>query len=168
MTAERYVLVGKKDTPDGLEAFRGKVIATALAAEERYVVAVILKGKLGDEVRLKAVTDVEGALFDLVEGSKNAADAVMTEDAAWKAIEKDEELGPKLKVVFTSEELPRDLVVIFRPNAGDIDLDKLKAILKEMASNDAGRQVLSSIRVEGFEDINQERLTKAQELFRGK
>ena len=107
-------------------------------------------------------------MFDLVEGSKNAADAVLMEEASWRAIEKDEELGPKLKVVFISDELPRDVVVLFRPNAGDIDADKLKATLKEMSSNDAGRQVLNSIRVEAFEDVNSERLAKAQALFHAK
>ena len=42
---------------------------------------------------------------------KNTADAVLVEDAAWKLFEKDEELGPKLKAVYQSDELPRDLVV---------------------------------------------------------
>ena len=160
LPAERYVVDALK-TASG--DFQGKTIATTLAKEERYVSAVILQGKFGDEVRLKAVSDVEGALFDLVEGTKNAADAVLVEEAAWKAIEKDEELGPKLKVVFTTDELPRDLVVLFRANVDGIDDGKLKAALK-----DADKQVLASIRVDAFVDVDQARLAKAQALFNGK
>jgi hypothetical protein len=152
--AERYVVVVSKTASDDLH---GKSIATTLTKEERYVDAVILQGKFGDEVRLKAVTDVEGALFDRADGAKNAPDAVLVEDAAWSAIGKDEELGPKLKVAFTSDELPRDLVVVFRPNAGNLDVEKLKAALKS-----ADKQVLNSIRVEAFVDIDQARLAKAQ------
>ena len=158
--AERFVLVTLKTASGELQ---GKTIATTLAKEERYVDAVILHGKLGDEVRLKAVTDVEGALFDLVEGAKNAADAVLVEEAAWKVIEPDDELGPKLKVAFTSDELPRDLVVLFRPNVGDLDVEKLKATLKSV-----DKQVLNSIRVEAFVDVNSERLSKAEATFYGK
>jgi ABC transporter, phosphonate, periplasmic substrate-binding protein len=163
--AERYVVVALKTAGEDLH---GKTIATTLAKEERYVNAVILQGKFGDEVRLKAVTDVEGALFDLVDGSKNAADAVLVEDAAWNAIEKDEELSPKLKVAFTSDELPRNLVVLFRSNANGIDTEKLKSVLKDMGANDAGKQVLNSIRVETFEEVNKERLSKAEVRFHGK
>ncbi len=155
--AERFVLVAAKDAGDDL---RGKIIATTLGREERYITAVILQGKLGEEVRLQPVTDVEGAAFDLAEGAKGAADLVLMEQGAWKVIQKDEELGPKLKAVFISDELPRDLVVVFRPNADGLDTGKLVAALKN-----ADKQILASIRVEAFVDVDQERLKKAQALF---
>jgi len=158
--AERYVLVTGKNAGDDLH---GKTIATTLAKEERYVTAVILAGKLGEEVRLKPVTDVEGAAFDLADGAKDAAEAVLMEEGAWKALSADEELGPKLKAAFTSEELPRDLVVIFRPNAGSLDIEKLKTALKQ-----TDKQILSSIRVEAFVDVDKERLSKAEALYRAK
>jgi hypothetical protein len=154
---ERFVLATRKDAGDDL---RGKTIATTLSKEERYVTAVILQGKLGEEVRLKAVSDVEGAAFDLVEGAKTAADAVLMEQGAWNVLEKDEELGPKLKAAFVSDELPRDLVVVFRANAEGLDTGQLAAALKN-----ADKQILASIRVEAFTDVDQERLKKAQALF---
>jgi hypothetical protein len=154
--AERYVLVTGKNAGDDLH---GKIIATTLSKEERYVTAVILQGKLDDEVRLKAVTDIEGAAFDLVEGTKSAADAVLMEEGTWKVIAKDDELGPKLKAAFTSDELPGALVVVFRPNADKLDAGKFK---------NADKQILSSIRVEAFVDVDQERLKKAQALFNAK
>jgi hypothetical protein len=158
--AERFVVVTAKDAGDDL---RGKTIATTLSKEERYVTAVILHGKLGEEVRLKVVNDPEGAAFDLVEGAKGAADAVLMEEGTWKVIEKDEELGSKLKAAFTSDELPRDLVVVFRPNAEGLDTGKLTAALKN-----ADKQILASIRVEAFVDVDHERLKKAQALFHAK
>jgi hypothetical protein len=165
VAAERYVVVEKKDTGDDLT---GKIVATTLAAEERYVIGVVLQDKFGRELRLKPVTDVEGAVFDLVEGAKDAADAVLMEEGAWALFRDDSELGPKLKVVFESAELPRDLVVAFRPNAGKLDVEKLKIALKAMNTDEAGKSVLRSIRVESFGDVNQERLAKAETLFHAK
>lgn len=167
VATERYVVVVKKGAGDGLDAVKGKVLATTLAAEERYVIGVILQDKLS-EVRLKAVTDIEGAVFDIVEGVKDSAGAVLMEEAAWQAMEKDEELGPKLKAAYRSEELPGALVVAFRANVGKLDLCKLKTAMTSLGKTDDGRKTLGSIRVEVFEDLNQPRLKKAQESFLGK
>ena len=165
---ERYVLVARKDASDDLARWTGKTIATPLAGEQRYVISVILQGKLGEELRLKPVDDMEGAVFDLVGAGKNAADAVLLEAAAWKLFEKDEEFGPKLKVLFTSDELPRDLVVLFGSKNSALDADKLKGILKGMNSSEGGQKILQSIRVESFVDLDRDRLAKAEKLFYGK
>ena len=165
---EHCVLVVRKDAGDDPGKLAGKTIATPLAGEQRYVISVALQGKLGEEIRLKPVTDVEGAVFDLVEGAKNAADAVLMEAGAWTLFKDDPELGPKLKVVYQSEELPRDLVVTFGPKRDTLDADKLKAVLKDMSSNEAGKQILNSIRVEAFVEIDKERLSQAQARFYGK
>lgn len=164
VAAERCVLVASKDASDDLATWQGKTIATPLAAEQRYVISVVLQSKLGDEVRLRSTMDVEGAVFDLVEKAKGAADAVLMEEAAWKLFEGDSELGPKLKIIFRSDELPRDLVVKF----GDADTGKTVATLKGMNASDDGKKVLRSIRVEAFVDLDQERLAKARQLFSGK
>jgi hypothetical protein len=177
---ERYVLVVRKDASDDLAKLTGKTIATPLANEQRYVIAVVLRSKLGEEVRLKPVTDVEGAVFDLVEdvsprrdnvpagGTKNAADAVLMEMGAWALFKDDPELSPKLKVVYQSEELPRDLVVLFGPKNDALNSDKLKSALKEMTGNEEGKKILGSIRVESFVEIDKARLSQAQALFYGK
>ena len=157
VAAERYVLVTKGAA---LETLAGKSIATPLAAEPRFVAGVILRGKLGVDVRLQPVTDVEGAVLDLVEGAKNAAAAVLMEEGTWQVIRADAELGAQVKAVFTSDELPGNLVVKF---AGKVDTDKLKAALKATPS-----EILSSIRVEKFDEIQTDRLKRAEELFHGK
>lgn len=160
VAAERYVLVARGDAGGDLAAVG--TIATTLAAEERFLLGVVLQDKWR-EVRLKPVGDLEGAAFDLAEKSKNAADAVLMEEGTWVALAKDEELGPKLKVIYRSEELPGPLVVAFGANVGGLDLEKLKAALK---GTDAA--VLSSIRVERFVDVDGERLKKAEARFYGK
>lgn len=163
---ERYVLVAKKDASDKLVDWQTKIVATTLASEPRYVIGVILADKLGREVRLKSTMDIEGAVFDIVEGAKGAADGVLVEEATWKALfEPDEELGPKLKVVYQSEELPGDLVVVFQPNAAGLDTEKLKAALTQMRETEAGKTILRNIRVEASVDVNQNRLSKAQAQF---
>lgn len=163
--AERYVLVVRKNAPDDPAALAGRTIATPLAAEQRFVLAVVLQNKLGDETRLKTVLDTEGAIFDLAEGAKNAADAVLLEESSWKMIHEDADLGPQVKAVFTSADMPRNLVVLFRENAGKLDSAKLKESLKAMAADPAGKGILENIRVESFTDIDEGRLQKARNLF---
>ena len=165
--SERFVLVLKKGTGENLDAAKGKIIATTLSAEERYVKGVILQDKLGGEVRLKPVTDVEAAAMDLAEGAKNAAEAVLMEEGAWKAIEKDEELGPKLKAVYRSEDLPCAMLVAFCAPADSPGIEKVKTVFKTIQNTDAGQQALASIRVEKFADVDDARLKKAEKLFLG-
>jgi hypothetical protein len=165
---ERYALVVRKDASDDPAKLEGKTIATPLAGEQRYVVAVVLQGKLGEEIRLKQTMDVEGAVFDLAEAAKNAADAVLLEDGAWKVFQDDPDSGGKLKVVYQSDGLPHDLVVLFVDKAKLPDTDKVKTVLKDMASNADGQKILHSIQVESFADIDQARLSKAEKLFYGK
>jgi hypothetical protein len=152
---ERYVVVAKKTAGDE----PGPVMVTPLAAEQIYVLNVILAGKFGRELRLKPTLDVEGAVFDLVEGGKNAGDAVLMEEATWKVIAADPELGPVTKVVFTSEELPGNLVVRFAGQAAE----SLKAKLLALPAEARG-----AIRVEAFQEVDEPRLSRARERFHGK
>ncbi len=165
---ERDVLVARKDASDDLSKFEGKTIATPLAGEQRYVIGVVLQGKLGEEIRLKQTMDVEGAVFDLAEGSKNAADAVLLEAGAWDLFKDDPDSGQKLKVIYRSDELPRDLVVVFGVKSGTLNVDKVKQVLKGMGGSDDGEKILRSIRVDSFTDVDQGRLSKAEKLFYGK
>lgn len=153
VAAERYVLVAKQ--ADGI-----KTVATPLAPEQVYVMSVVLQDKFGDELRLQSVLDVEGAVFDMADGVKNAADAVLMEEETWQVLGADAELKGKVKAVFTSEELPGNLVVVF---GGATDAGKLKSALKEMP-----KEVLSNLRVAAFGDVDEARLQKARERFRGK
>jgi hypothetical protein len=164
---ERYALVARRDGGDDLAKFQGKTIATPLADEQRYVIAVILQGKLGEEVRLRPTTDVESAVFDLAEGATNAAAAVLLETAGWELFKDDPESGGKLKVIYQSDELPRDMVVGFPAATGALNLDKVKQALKDIGGSEAGQRILRSIQVESFTDIDQNRLAKAEKLFHG-
>ena len=119
---ERYVVVARKSAGDGLESFKGKSIWTTLAAEEKYVAAVILQGKAGGSL-LKPISDVEGAAFDVVDTVSRAGDGVLMEEETWKVLAQDGEIGPKLKVVYRSDLLPCQLVVAFRANVGGLSLD---------------------------------------------
>ncbi len=154
---ERYVLVTKGTV---LDALADKTIATPLALEPQFVAGVILQNRLGAGVRLQPITDVEGAVMDLVEGAKNAPAAVLMEEGIWQVIHADAELGPQVKAVFTSDELPGNLVVTF---GGKGTVGKLKDALKATPA-----EILSSIRVETFSEVNMERLKKAEERFCGK
>ena len=165
---ERYVLVARKDASEDLSKLEGKTIATPLAGEQRYVIGVVLQGKLGEEIRLKQTMDVEGAVFDLAEGAKNAADAVLLEAGTWDLFKDDPDSGQKLKVVYRSDELPRDLVVVFGAKGGTLNADKVKQALKDMNCSEDGQKVLRSIRVDSFTDVDQGRLSKAEKLFYGK
>jgi hypothetical protein len=165
---ERYLLVTRRDASDDVAKLEGKTFATPLATEQRYVIGVVLRGKLGEEIRLKQTMDVEGAVFDLAGGARNATDAVLLEAGAWDLFKDDPDSGQKLKVVYQSDELPRDLVVLFGPKSGGLNVDKVKQVLKDMSGSEDGQRVLRSIRVESFMDIDRDRLSKAEKLFYGK
>ncbi|MCS7049256.1 MAG: phosphate/phosphite/phosphonate ABC transporter substrate-binding protein [Verrucomicrobiae bacterium] len=159
--AERYVLVARKTNGTPPTDWTGKTIATTLAAEERYVRGVILQDKLGQELRLEPVRNVEDSLFDLVEDAADAPDAVLVEEAAWKVFVADPEFDSRLAVVFRSEELPRDLVVSF----SDSPDPALVTTLRQMSDEEEGRRILRSIRVACFTPVNMERLEHAERLF---
>jgi hypothetical protein len=165
---ERYVLVTRKDASDDVAKLEGKTIATPLAGEQRYVIGVVLQGKLGEEIRLKQTMDVESAVFDLAEGAKDAADAVLLEAGAWDLFKGDPDSGQKLKMIYQSDDLPRDLLVVFGPKSSALDVDKVKQVFKDMGGSEDGQKVLRSIHVDAFTDIEQTGLTKAEKLFHGK
>lgn len=152
---ERYVLVTRKTAADD----PGALVVTPLAAEENYVCKVILAGQYGEELRLKPTLDPEGAIYDMVEQRPQAGTAVLLEEATWKAIAADPELGPQTKVVFTSAELPGNLVVSF----GDGDAGRLVAALRGLPA-----EVTREIRVEAFRPVDEERLGRARERFHGR
>ena len=154
--AERYVLVTKNFA---LAALTNQTIATPLATEPEFVRAVILQNQLG-AVKLTPTFDVEGTVQDLVEGAKGAPAAVLMEEGLWQVIRADADLGPHLRVVFMSEELPGNLVVKM---AGPLDTGKLKTALQATPT-----EILNSLRVAAFSEINAERLQKAEERFRAK
>jgi hypothetical protein len=168
VTEERWVLVTRKEASDDLSTLEGKTISTPLAGEQRYVIGVILQGKLGEEIRLEPTMDVEGAVFDLAENNKKAADAVLVEAGAWALFKDDPDSGGKLKVVYQSDQLPRDLVVLFIDKAEVQNPDKVKQALKAMSGNEDGQKILRSIRVDSFLDIDTNRLSRAEKLFYGK
>lgn len=157
---ERYVVIAKKNAGDDV---REKVVATSLAGEERYVNSVLLQGR---EARLRATTDPEGSVFDIVEGVKDAPAAVLMEGAQWDVFKDDPELGLKLRVVYQTGVLPGSLVVVFRD--AKVDVDKLKAALKSMSESEPGKSILRNIRVDSFVEVDKERLAKAEANFRGK
>ena len=79
------------------------------------------------------------------------------EEGAWQVIHADAESGAQVKAVFTSNELPGNLVVIFN---GKLDAGKLKAAVRMIPA-----EILSSVRVESFTEVNAARLGQAEELF---
>jgi len=151
---EKYVVVARKGTD-----WKGKPVATSLAAESRYVQRVILRG----ESPLTPVADVETALFDLAAG-KGAA-AVLVEAEAWKLFAGDPELAGELVVVQESEALPGSLVVAC---AGWTGGDRLKQALKKMGETEEGKKVLASLRVAAFTEVDQDRLKQAEKRFHGR
>jgi hypothetical protein len=168
MATEKYVLVGRKDGSDKLEDWQGRTVATALAGEANYVLAVILQGKLGRESRLKPTSDAEGDLFAMAESAQNGPELVLVEEVAWKTFAEDGELAAALKVLFLSDDLPKDLVVVFGGNATSVDTGKVATALKEMAADESGKDILTGIRVDGFEGVDKEKLEKSQKLFQGR
>ncbi len=165
--AECQVLVAKRDASEKPTDWTGRTVVTTLAAEEHYVRAVVLANKFGNELRLQPTDDNESAVFDLVENSQQTGNGVLLDETAWKLFADDEELSGKLKVIYRSDDLPHELVVVFKPNAAGLNVEKLKIVLKALSDNEEGQKILRSIQVTKFTDVDQERLEKARKLFYG-
>jgi len=162
---QRYVLIARKGTPSDLSKWKDKKIATTLAAENRYVIGVILEYKLGKEVNLVSTSDEEGSVLDMAEGLPNAADAVLINEAVWKLFEDDPDLVSNLHTIYRSNEMPHSIVVAFKSNANGIGSDRLKTAFLEMPQNEQGQQIMSSIRVAEFVEVNDTRLKYVQALY---
>jgi hypothetical protein len=166
--SECYLLVGNASAPDDLAKLAGHRVATTLAAEQRFVIGVVLQDKLGREVRLQAVTDIEGAVFNLLSRDGDA-EAVLMEEAMWTGLfAPDPDLSKQLKVLYRSDDLPHQLVVAFTRHIGDLDLEAVRSVFKGMSQDEDSRAILRNIRVASFEDVNQDRLDRARGLFTGK
>ena len=48
-------------------------------------------------------------------------------------------------MVFQSDELPRDFVVVFAPKSDTLNVDKLKQVLKDMGGSEAGQKIRDSM-----------------------
>ncbi len=169
VSSERYVLVARTTGVPPPGEWAGKMVATQLAAESRYVLGVILQDNFGGEIRFKEIDDVEVAIIELAENKPGAPDAVLIEEVTWKELfAGDDEIGPKLQVIYRSPELPGELVVAFKPNVGGFSLDAFKDALRGMPGTETGRHILRNIRLESFNHTNQERLQHAEKLFNPK
>jgi hypothetical protein len=163
---ERYVLVARKDAVTQLADLAGKTIGTQLAAEQRFVGGVLLQDKLGQEIRLQTLDDVEAAVFGLLEKAKDSPNAILMEESTWVSLfQPDQEVSAALQVVHRSEPVPGNLVVTFTANVGNLDLAKFKAAVAGMNTTDDGKAILRNIRVESFNEINHERLDRSRTLF---
>lgn len=163
--SNRWVLIARQEVSDDLKDWEGKAVASPLAPEERYLKAVVLQGKLGNEVRFASIGDVEGALFDLAEKTDTAFAAVLIDAAQWELYREDPDLGAALKALYTSPELPEDLLVVFTVHAQQLDVDQLLTVLGQMTEDEEGKTVLRSIQVGAVRPIDQPRLDQTRRMF---
>ena len=136
---------------------RPAVIWSSHLEDPRYTTRVVFQGALrvegdGGEVKVLPTHQPLKLLRRLKEGQPfedQPVDAVVVDDAAWKALQEVPSLAGSLRELCATEPLPTPPVVAF-PRASAEERAKLVEVLLSMREAEPGQELLSTLQVTGF------------------
>lgn len=163
---ERYYVVTASHGPASLEELRGRRIATAFDVDRTYLRRVVFPDDLrpGGGLELAPAENLSDAVFYLMEGDEEAAPAILLDEELKRFFEDDELVWPELKVVWTSDPLPRELVVALGPWTESQIADLRKALFR-MESESLGQELLQLMDSSGFEPVDEALLDRARTRY---
>jgi hypothetical protein len=164
-TAQRYHLVVPKNGPSGLDALRGGLVRVPEGADPTYLSRIVLPPSFqpGPDVQLETAENMNDEVFLMTEGplgDEQPADALLLDSDLKHFFETDDLVWPKLKIIWTSEPLPRDLVVTLGPSWDAASRQALTDTLLQMSQNDTGAKLLELMNSSGFRPVQEERLSE--------
>lgn len=165
---ERYYLVAAKDGPASLEGLRGRTVRTVFSYHEPYLRRVVFPDRFrpGDAFTLEPAGNLADQVFLLLEGEPEAPAAVLLDEELKRFFEEDDLVWPELRVIWTSDPLPRDLVVTVGAWS-DEERSALRDALFSMGKTAEGRQILDLMDSSGFEPVDEELLRRAVRRYDG-
>ena len=163
---ERYRLVTRRgaNAPADLQALHDETVAIQGWPDPRYLRRVVFATDAEElPFELVPTRNLADTVFDLVEPEPDADGpaAILVDDAQFRFLERDELVWPELKVVWSSAELPRDLVVACGRDWDDSAVAKLRTALLAFDDHDQGREVLKLMGSPGFAQPDTDRLVAA-------
>lgn len=165
-SVDRYYLVAPAGGVSSPEELRGRTVRTRFAYDEEYLRRVVFPGALrpGRDFRLEPADNLADEMFLLLEGGDGAPAALLLDEELKRFFEEDDLVWPELEVVWSSDPLPRDLVVVLgRWSAAE--RAGLREALLSMSGSAAGREVLELMDSSGFEPIRDDLLDSARRAY---
>nr|NIP60116.1 phosphate/phosphite/phosphonate ABC transporter substrate-binding protein [Gemmatimonadota bacterium]NIR80556.1 phosphate/phosphite/phosphonate ABC transporter substrate-binding protein [Gemmatimonadota bacterium]NIT89321.1 phosphate/phosphite/phosphonate ABC transporter substrate-binding protein [Gemmatimonadota bacterium]NIU33127.1 phosphate/phosphite/phosphonate ABC transporter substrate-binding protein [Gemmatimonadota bacterium]NIU37492.1 PhnD/SsuA/transferrin family substrate-binding p len=164
--AERYYVVGPRNGPASLEDLGGRALRTVFSYPEPYLRRVVFPPgfRPGEAFRLEPAENLADEIFLLMEGGGDAPAAVLLDEELKRFFEEDDLVWPELRVIWTSDPLPRDLVVTLGEWSDD-ERARLREDLFSMGETAGGREILDLMDSSGFEPVNEELLGEAVKRY---
>lgn len=169
-SVERYHLVVRKDSPaQSLTDLQGKTVHTSRAIDWPYLKRVVFTGELlpGEDFVLEPSKNLSDDLFAMteVDDDESAPDALLFDSELLQFFASDDLIWPQLTVIWTSVELPRDLVVTLGADWNVALREQLFSALQGMPEHDDGRKVLDLMQSRGFARPGLEQLASTAKSY---
>ena len=172
---ERYYLVTSKNGPTTLQGLKNQTVATVFSIDRQYLKRVVFPPQVqpGSDFEVKTSDNLADELFLLIEetsggfntGEMSAAAALLLDEELKQFFQDDEFVWPELKTIWTSDPLPRDLVITIGPRWTDKLKNEFYQILFNMKNNQPGLDILGIMQSSGFAEINSDLFTKTIERY---
>lgn len=172
---ERFYLVTSKNGVSTLQGLKNQIVATVFSIDREYLKRVVFPLQFQPEsyFLVKTSENLADELFFLIEeasggiatGEMLAVSALLLDNELKKFFQDDEFVWPELKIIWTSEALPRDLVITMGSKWTDKLKSQFREVLVNMKNNQPGLDILSIMQSSGFTKINSDLLTKTIEKY---
>lgn len=165
-SVDRYYLVAPEDGATSLEDLRSRTVRTRFAYDEEYLRRVVFPDDFrpGSAFRLEPADNLADEMFFLLEGGDRGPEAVLLDEELKRFFEDDDMVWPEVRVVWRSEPLPRDLVVVLG-SWSDAEAAGLRESLLSMSGTVEGREVLGLMDSSGFEPVREDLLERARRAY---
>lgn len=167
LNVEHYYLVAAKSGPASLSALKGKTVRTLVLEEANYLKKVVFPPSFqpGGDFALRQASNMADEVFLMTEKEKGAADALLMDEELLHFFQSDPLVWPALKVLWTSEDLPRDLVVNLDNRLSASEIQQLQKAFAEMPKDPLGSKLIQLMQTSGFVPVNQGLLDRARTRF---
>ncbi len=172
-TVEKYYIVTQKNGPSTIRALRGKGVRCAFSVDLPYLQKVVFPKdhQPGVHFRLEASENLADDIFLMVESQSeelseaDVPSAILLDEELKNFFEVDDFVWPELKVIWQSEELPRELFVALGDDWTDADRNTLSETLLKMKDDPVGSQMLNLLQSAGFEEVDRTLLEKTARKY---
>jgi hypothetical protein len=168
--AQRYHLVAPNDGPSSLDDLRGGLVRASAGTDRTYLSRVVFPSSFqpGPDVNLETTENMNDEVFLMTEGpmgDEQPADALLLDADLKHFFKTDDLVWPQLTVIWSSEPLPRDLVVALGPSWTDSDRTALQEALFQMPDHELGSELLDLMNSSGFVPVTDERLSEVARQY---
>lgn len=158
-------LMAAKDAAGDLAAYKGKTITGTTLGSPRFVANVVFEGALGAAGEL-VLQPAKMGLRGIRKVTRGKVDAVLLDGEQYRALA-GSPWEAKLKLVHTSKAVPNPAVMVVKAKVPAGFTERLRKVLLGMASDEAGKKVLSTFKLDGFEAAAADRWAQAKKRHKG-